>query len=294
MDYQLTLTIPGQPPTHRTITGSTAAELAEAVHRHARGLLGGQVDVRLDGLAGTVHRGSALAAEFTLDPVEETTVTPGPRRDDGIRWGWTLADLDEVVRRAIGRTHQYRACDADERYAAGWHAAVELLYTAAEPPRSRDLYCAAWRAADYLTTRTAEERGIGRSRGDSYTGRVDVPKWHAYWNTVARHTASPEEPIVERTALAQIWPRLHPRYQTALQALAAHGDYQAAADSLGLKYYTFCAQIRHARNAVLALWWEGETPRRGWRDVRRTAPETQLHSVSAYIRKRRRAAKEAA
>lgn len=289
MDYQLTLTIPGQPPAHRAITGDTPAELAEAVHLHACGLLRGQVDVHLDGLAGTVHRGSAFAAEFVLEPAPEAAADPGPGRDNGIRWGWTLADLDEVVRRAIGRTHQYRACDADERYAAGWHAAVELLYTGTEPPSSRDLYCAAWRAADYLTTRTAEERGVSRSRGDGYTGRVDVPKWHAYWNTVARHTASPEEPIVERTALAQIWPRLHPRYQTALQALAAHGDYQSAANSLGLKYHTFHAQVRHARNAVLALWWEGETPRRGWRDRRATTEPTQLHSISAHIRKRRRA-----
>lgn len=289
MDYQLTLTIPDQPPAYRTITGDTPAGLAQAVHHHARGVLRGQVDVHLDGLAGTIHRHGALAADFVLEPVEEPETAAGPGRDDGIRWGWTLTDLDAVVRRGISRTHQYRACDADERYAAGWHAAVELLYTATEPPDAPDLYRAAWRAADYLTTRTAEERGVPRSRGDAYTGRTDVPKWHAYWTTVVRHTASPEEPVVERTALAQIWPRLQPRYQTALQALAAHGDYQAAADSLGLKYYTFCAQVRHARNAVLALWWEGETPRRGWRDVRRAVPETQLHSVSAHIRKRRRA-----
>lgn len=289
MDYKLTISTPGQPPTHRTVTGDTAAELAQAVHRHARGLLGGQVDIHLDGLTGAVHRGGERAAEFTLEPVAEATATPGPRLDDGIRWGWTLADLDDVVRRAVTRTHQYRGCDADERYAAGWHAAAELLYTAAEPPDSRDLYCAAWRAADYLTTRTAEESGVSRSRGDAYTGRTDVPKWHAYWTTVARHTASPEEPVVERLALAQIWPRLRPAHQAALQALAAHGDYQAAADSVGLRRDTFYAQVRHARNAVLALWWEGETPRRGWRDRRATTEPTQLHSISAHIRKRRRA-----
>ena len=289
MDYQLTLTAPGQPPTHRTITGHTPAELAKAVHRHAYGIIGGQVDIRLNGLAGTAHRRGALAAEFTLQVVEKTTAPPSPDQNDGIRWGWTLTDLDKVVRRAINRTHQYRACDADERYAAGWHAAVELLYTAAEPPDTRDLYCAAWRAADYLTTRTAEERGVGRSRGDTYTGRADVPKWHAYWETTVRNTPSPEEPVVERLALAQIWPRLKPTHQAALQALAAHGDYQTAADSVGLRRDTFYAQVRHARHAVLALWWEGETPRRGWRDRRATADPTQLHSVSAHIRKRRRA-----
>ncbi|TVL89804.1 hypothetical protein [Streptomyces sp. SAJ15] len=289
MTYQLTLTVPGQPPVHRTVTGTTPVDLAQAVHHHARGLLGAQVDVHLDGLAGTVHRGTACVGEFTLDPIKETAGTPGPGRDDGIRWGWTLAELDDVVRRAVTRTHQYRACDADERYATGWHAAVELLYTALDPPSERDLYCAAWRAADYLTTRTAEERGVARSRGDTYTGRMDLPKWHAYWETVTRHTAGPEEPVVERLALTQIWPRLHPRYQAALHALAVHENYYAAADALGLKHCTFYAQVRHARNAFLALWWEGETPRRGWRDRRATTEPTQLHSISAHVRKRRRA-----
>jgi len=90
-------------------------------------------------------------------------------------------------------------------------------------------------------------------------------------------------------ALAQIWPRIPAHQQEALHALAAHGDYQAAADALGLKYHTFCKRIKLAREQFLRLWLEGETPRRGWRDRRRSTPETQLHSVSQYIRKRRRA-----
>lgn len=289
MDYQLTITPPGQPTEHRTVTGSTPADLAQAVHRHARGLLGGQIDIHLDGLTGTAHRNSTHAADLTLTPTPPAPETPGPAHDDGIRWGWTLTDLDATVRRAVNRTHQYRACDAEERYAAGWHAAVELLYTATTPPHPHDLYCTAWRAADSLTTRTAEERGVPRSRGHAYTGRDDLPRWHAYWETVARHTTSPEEPILERTALAQIWPRLTPGQQEALSALAVHDDYQAAADALGLSRPTFYRRITSARSRVLALWWEGETPRRGWRDRRNTAEPTQLHSVSAHVRKRRRA-----
>lgn len=207
----------------------------------------------------------------------------------GIPFGWTLAGLDTAVRIAITRRSWYAACDTDERYAAGWHAAVELLYAADDPPAERDVIRAAWAAADDLTRRDAENRGVSRARGDDYQGRTDYPRWHAYWETVCRQTASPEEPIVERTALAQIWPRIPAQQQEALQALAAHGDYRQAADALGLTYNTFCARVRHARNAVLRLWWEGETPRRGWRDRRRTTPETQLHSVSAYVRKRQRA-----
>lgn len=203
--------------------------------------------------------------------------------------GYTLHHIDQLVRIAIMRNAWYAAVDTDERYATGWHAAVELLYTSTEPPTTGDLIRAAWYAADHMTSRTAEERGIPRSRGDSYDGRADMPRWHAYWNTISRHTASPEGLVVERTAVAQIWPRIPVHQQEALQALAAHGDYQVAADALGLKYYTFCKRINLAREQFLRLWLEGETPRRGWRDRRRSTPETQLHSVSAHIRKRRRA-----
>lgn len=209
--------------------------------------------------------------------------------DTGIRWGWTLHHIDRAVRAGIHRNSAYAACDTDERYAAGWHAAVELLYTADEPPTRGDLSRAAWYAADHDTTRAAEHRGHARSREATYTGRTDMPRWHAYWQTIARHTASPEEPVVERLALAQVWPRLTPGQQAALLALAAHGDYQAAADARGLSRGAFYRQVGAARHRVLALWWEGETPRRGWRDRRRTTAETQLHSISAHIRKRRRA-----
>jgi hypothetical protein len=208
----------------------------------------------------------------------------------GIRYGWTLHDIDRAVRAGIHRNSAYSACDTDERYATGWHAAVELLYTAEQPPTWDDLSRAAWYAADHETRRAGEHRGHARSRGDTYTGRTDMPRWHAYWATIARHTGSPEEPVVERLALAQIWPRLTPGQQAALLALAAHGDYQQAADALGLSRPAFYRQVRLARGRVLALWWEGETPRRGWRDCRRTTEETQLHSISAHIRKRRRAA----
>ncbi|GGS96616.1 hypothetical protein [Streptomyces violaceus] len=208
--------------------------------------------------------------------------------------GYSLHTIDNIVRMGVRRNTWYAAVDADERYACAWHAVVEELMTAEEKPSTTDLFCIAWRTADDLTRRIGEQHGHGRARGDSYTGRTDMPKWHAYWNTVCRHTGGPEDMVVERTALAQIWPRIPAAHQEALQALAAFGDYQAAADALGLKYPAFCRRIRLAREQFLRLWLEGETPRRGWRDRRRSTPETQLHSVSAHIRKRRRAAAAAA
>ena len=202
-----------------------------------------------------------------------------------IRHGYTTIDIDRLARLGISMRSAYRGLDDDERYAAAWHAIVEHIYTASEWPSGTELITVAAGAADYASRRSLEHQGVPRM----YTGRTDMPKFHAYWETVARHTSSPELRIVERTALGQIWPRLTDWQQTALHALALHDDYQAAADSLGLRLNTFYRQVRLARAAVLALWWEGETPRRGWRDRRATTESTQLHSISARIRKRRRA-----
>lgn len=206
-----------------------------------------------------------------------------------ITHGYTLTDIHQLTRTAIHRRSAYSACDADERYAAGWHAAVELLLTTEEPPTRHDIIRAAWDAADHETRRTAEHRGAGRTRGDGSRSDGTTVKFWAYWDSNTRTTPSHETGIIDRIALGQIWPRLTESQRQALTALATLGNYQAAADTLGLDYYAFCRRISTARARYLALWLEGETPRRGWRDRRRTTPENQLHSISAHIRKRRRA-----
>jgi len=205
-----------------------------------------------------------------------------------VRHGYTMRDLDRLARAAITRNPWYAAADADERYAVAWHTIAEALTVADEPPAAHDLIRAAWRAADAHTTRTGEQRGHSRARGEHYTGRTDMPRWHAYWETITRHTASPDELVVERLALAQIWPRLTPAHQQALWTLAMLGDYQAAADAVGCSRATFYARVRHARSHVLRLWWEGETPRRGWRDRRVQTIGGGRQSTSVHIRRRAR------
>lgn len=212
-----------------------------------------------------------------------------PPVEGGIRWGYTIHDLDRITKIAIRRRSAYTACDIDERYAVAWHAAVEHLLTADTAPTVRDLTNVAWQAADYETRRTGEHQGYGRTRGDGSRSDGATVKFWAYWESHARITPSPETGIVDRLACAQIWPRLTPAQQQALETLAAVGDYQAAADALGLKYHTFCRRISTGRARFLELWLEGETPAARWRDRRRKTPETQLHSISAHIRKRRRA-----
>lgn len=282
MDYQLTIHTPTDTAT-RTLTAEHG-RLTQAVHGHVRGLLGSsRVTITLDPdtLTGTIANHGATAGTFTVEAAPPTARQP---RDP--MHGYTLRDIDQITRTAIQRRSAYSACDTDERYAAGWHAAVELLCTSTEPPTRHDLIRAAWDSADHETRRTAEHRGVGRSRGDGSRSDGATVKFWAYWNHT---TPSPEAVIIERTALSQIWPRLTPGQQTVLQALAAHDDYDLAAAALGMTRATFYQAIHKARGRFLALWLEGETPRRGWRDRRHTAPQTQLHSVSAHIRKRRRA-----
>lgn len=286
MDYQLTIHTPDGTTT-RALTADPA-DLAQAVHRHVRGLLGGSIDIDLHGLDGFAYRGTAHVADLVITPTSEPPAADesAPARPRDPLRGFTLRDIDQITRTAIQRRSAYAACDADERYAAGWHAAVELLCTSTEPPTRHDLIRAAWDSADHETRRTAEHRGVGRSRGDGSRSDGATVRFWAYWNHT---TPSPEAAIIERTALAQIWPRLTPGQQAALQALAAHDDYDLAAAALGMSRMTFYQAVHKARRRFLALWLEGETPRRGWRDRRHTAPQTQLHSISAHIRKRRRA-----
>lgn len=208
--------------------------------------------------------------------------------DHKLRYGYTLKHLDTLVRIGIYQRAAYFGIDTDERYAAGYHGAAELLYSAEEPPTSTDLIRAARDAADHETGRTGEHRGHGRARGDGSRSDGAMPKFWAYWDRESNVTHSPEGGIVDRIALAQIWPRLKPDYQEALQALAALEDYQAAADSLGLKYYTFCRRIWLARNAFLRLWLEGETPGPRWRDRKVQTAGGKRQSMSAHVRRRAR------
>lgn len=202
--------------------------------------------------------------------------------------GYTMRDLDQLTRTAIRINSAYATVDTDERYCAGWHAAVELLLTAEQPPATHEVVSAARWAADHHTRRTAEHRGAGRTRGDGSRSDNASPRFWAYWDTDSRTTPSPETGIVDRIALAQIWPQLTPGQQQALTALATLGDYQAAADALGLSYHTFCRRIFTARSRYLALWLEGETPAGRWRDRRIQTQGGKRQSTSAHMRRRRR------
>lgn len=262
MDYQLTIhTADG--PAIRRITAEPAG-LAQEVHRHTRGILGSsRVDVRLDAqaLAGDVLRNGAPVGNFTLAVIELAEASADP---DGFMHGFTLADVHHLTRLTLRLDRWHAAGDISERYDAVWFAIVEHLLESDTRPGRSELLRAGTEASDALVRDEMRTHG----RCTRHTGRP-MPEFFRYWNPT--HAPSPESRVVEREALAQIWVLLRPSEQRALTALAATGDYAAAAEAAGVKGATFTVLISTARRRFLTAWHEGETPSRVWRTDRRVS-----------------------
>jgi DNA-directed RNA polymerase specialized sigma24 family protein len=199
--------------------------------------------------------------------------------------GYTLRELDRLARSVIAIDRWDRG-DADERHDAVLYALVEHLLTADDAPTRRDLIRLGARAADRHVRDELHHHGWDLR--DYAAGSGAMAAFQRYWQ--ASPTPSPEESVIEQIARQQIWPHLSPDQQDALNALAEHGDYQDAADAVGCSLHAFYQRIQRARSRALALYWEGETPRRGWWDRRRRTEPTQLRSVSVHIRRRRHTA----
>jgi hypothetical protein len=186
-----------------------------------------------------------------------------------LRYGYTLDDLHRLAREVVskawgrGRPHDYL-----DRLEVVWSALAEALYASDEKPTTQDLRRAGWQAVSRHDAAERHHHGVP-TYGPPGAGFGDTPGFQAYWCRAARTSSSLEDLVVERIALAQIWPRLTARQREALLALAAFNDYAEAARALGIRYESFCGQVRNARIRFLALWHEGETPTRIWGRDRR-------------------------
>lgn len=176
-----------------------------------------------------------------------------------LRHGFAMRDLDRLARRAL-LMDRWPVADADERHDAVLHAITIAVLTADERPHSRDLVRLGLRASN----RHVEQEL--RHRGWTTSGAGTAPGFLRYWQTTG-HTPW-DERLIERLALAQIWPCLTAAQQRALATLAEVGDYQAAADALGLAWPAMAGRLHRGREVVAALWHEHETPRRRTRDKR--------------------------
>ncbi|HEY7145599.1 MAG TPA: hypothetical protein VH637_15255 [Streptosporangiaceae bacterium] len=184
-----------------------------------------------------------------------------------LRFGFTMASLERLARKAAYGSH-WRFLEFREKYEIAWSAIAEELYASTEPPRPDDLI----RLGDKAIAAQVEVYGHMWGAYYSKPDREFMPRFETFWWSQAMPTPSPEDKVVDRLALGQIWPRLTQGNKRALLALATHGDYERAAASLGKTYSTFTTQIWQARRQFLRLWHEGERPSRVWGHDRRNRP----------------------
>jgi hypothetical protein len=193
----------------------------------------------------------------------------GRGQDDGragvvLRFGYTLGEVHGLAMVAVVEKVP-SGVDRDDAYEVAWFAIVEALYRAADdqrPIRGRLIWTAKTALGRHLRT---ERRHHGRplvGPGDRLTRSFE-----RYWGWHARLGASPEEGVVERLALGQVWARLREIDRRALGALAATGSHRASAELLGYaSVRSFDNTIRLARHRALRLWFQGERPPAGmWR-----------------------------
>lgn len=199
--------------------------------------------------------------------------------------GYTMDDLHRLARTAVAGAWA-QAGDYVERYETAWGGIAEALYTADEPPPASRLVHAGWIAITDAALDDSRHRGLARSGGP------DPVAFERFWRYTARNTPSPEQYVVEAEALHQIWPTLTPTQQRCLLALAAMGDYAAAATAVGMGYQHFHSHVRNARLRFLALWHEGEVPSGLWgSDRRRWRQDVAPSEVRRPTTVRRRAAR---
>lgn len=201
--------------------------------------------------------------------------------------GYTLADLDRLSMVAVYRDFWHRGMDVDERRELSWSAMAEHLYTSEEPPTHRELLEAAWAAVQRQVQSDRSAHGISNTDVDT-----DAPNFWRYWWEQARYAPGPEDRVVDRTALWQIFGALSPRLRNVLLALAAHGEHDKAAAALGITRATYNDSLSDARRAFFLLWHEGEQPSRLWAQDKRKRKHdsagddhTVMHSI---VRRRKR------
>jgi DNA-directed RNA polymerase specialized sigma24 family protein len=207
--------------------------------------------------------------------------------------GYSLDDIEHLAGTAARQARGGRLLDPTDRHEAAWGAIVEALATADTPPTTSDLLTVAYSAVNRASQDHRHTWGMTRAWGST---DGDMAAYQRYWELARRSVASPEDPVVDRTALAQIWPRLSATHQQVLYALALHdGDHHAAAATAGKTLITFRSHLKSARAAYRALWHEHETPSRMWgksgQQGRRTAAQTLANRRQ---QRARRAAAQAA
>ncbi|MFD9950808.1 helix-turn-helix domain-containing protein, partial [Nonomuraea sp. NPDC059022] len=163
---------------------------------------------------------------------------------------------------------------------AAWDGILDELLAADRPPTRHTLIHAGREAIRRAVRHTYRLYGYAELSG--YSGAESGSGFLRYWRTTTAHPTPLEDRVVERLALAQIWPTLTVRQQQALTYLAAHeGDYSRAAEAMGVTRANLSAHLGTARIRILQLWHQGEVPSRPWFEARPGAGTTAVQAIRA-------------
>ena len=237
--------------------------------------------------------------------------------DAELRHGYTLSEINRLAKVAVWRDVWHQSLPLTDRQDIAWSAIAEHLYASDHKPTTGELVKAAWNALRAETEAQWHTHGVSRTT-TVFDGSQTMPGFGRYWYTFGRNTQGPEEPIIERIALAQIWDALPEKHRVLIAALAATDDYGQAAAALvlqgqlpsatregagdghgwpipattspqvadgsipvvlGRPRQSYVSMLARARTAFRELWHEGETPSRHWGTDRRRNPDAAYNQT---------------
>jgi hypothetical protein len=207
-----------------------------------------------------------------------------PAEDVELRHGYTLYQVNSLSIWTVTHDRYTQIGHPDERLEVAWHAIIEHIYSAADPPEMSEVIKAGWRAIRDHVERDKQFYGADSRNPDALTSKG----FARYWSP--QPDMGPEERVTDSVSLAQILPRLRPQHRELLTALAVHEDYGLAAEALGQTRHTYATLIGHARKEFKKLWHQGETPSRPWGTDRRPRTGDRWRPSVTYrliVRRRR-------
>lgn len=198
-------------------------------------------------------------------------------------WGWTPENVQHMAWR-VARGHPTSVFSARERADVAYYAIVILLYESDTEPTRHQAFNAGMNQLTETVRRELKHHGYSTK-----TSRPLAP-FAACWTGTRQPHDEMEEGIIERIAVHQVLRALPWYERRAIEALAEHGHYAPAADSLGVTYNSIRVYLRDGRRKAIALWVAPDPPpRRRWgRDSGNSGSARPIRSVMADRRKRAR------
>jgi hypothetical protein len=184
--------------------------------------------------------------------------------------GLTLDELYDAAKHAafIGRRYG-PLMSLQERTEYVEAALIDHAYTCTTHDR-----CDNWTSIGFIALRKHIQRELRVHGIDATNGPArPTPRYIAYWSSADTYQYSPEDLVVDPTALRQIWPELTSGERAVLDAQATHdGDQQAASQALRITLTRYHDKLSDARRHFYRLWHEHEAPAAFWK---RSHPKTR-------------------